>query len=285
MGKIIDGRSLAQKLNSRLGREVKKFPKAWPKPTLAVVLVGNHEASEVYVRQKAKACSAVGIKSVVRLLPSSTSEKKLLRLIDRLNRSKHINGILVQLPLPKQIDPKKVIGHISPDKDVDGFHPNNMGRLFGSNDPNPLLPCTPLGIMALLNSTRVKISGKHAVVVGRSHIVGRPIAELLLQADATVTICHSRTKNLKKHIHHGDIVVAAVGKPHMVKGRWLKKGAIAIDVGISRLGNKRLVGDIDFKTAKKRCSFITPVPGGVGPMTIAMLLANTIKAYKIQKGI
>lgn len=282
MAKIIDGKSIAQKLNNQLKLEIYGLSKHSHAPTLAVVLVGKDPASEVYVKHKAIGSRAVGIKSDIHHLPPDVSEKELLSLIESLNRSKVVNGILVQLPLPKKIDTDKIIESIYPEKDVDGFHPINVGKLYSKDMQTGLLPCTPLGVMALLRSIKVPIKGKHAVVVGRSNIVGRPVAELLLQADATVTICHRYTKNLKKFVNEGDIVVTAVGKPNLIKGSWFKKGAIAIDIGISRIGKKMLVGDIDFESAKKRCSYITPVPGGVGPMTIAMLLANTVKAFKMQ---
>lgn len=283
MAKIIDGKSLAQKLNNQLKIEIFKLSRSSPPPTLAVVLVGKDPASEVYVKHKAIGSKSVGINSQIHHLPSNVSERELLSLIESLNRSKIVNGILVQLPLPKKINPKNIIESIYPEKDVDGFHPINVGKLYSKDVETGLIPCTPLGVIALLKSTKVKLKSKHAVVVGRSHIVGRPVAELLLQADATVTICHRFTKNLQSCVNEGDIVVSAVGKPHLIKGAWFKKGAIAIDVGISRLGKKMMVGDIDFESAKKRCSYLTPVPGGVGPMTIAMLLSNTVKAYKMQR--
>lgn len=285
MAQILDGKKLAQKLNSKLKTELDKLVKIGKtKPTLVVVLVGNDPASETYVRNKARACKSVGINSELYLLQSTVSESNLLSLIDKLNGSSYVTGILVQLPLPEHIDSKKVFDRISPHKDVDGFSTINIGKLYGKNKENGLFPCTPVGVMEILKSTKVNLNGKHAVIVGRSHIVGRPLAELLLQSNATVTVCHSYSKNLQKYTKEGDIVIAAVGSPNLVKGSWLKKGAIAVDVGLSRLGNKGLVGDIEFESASRRCSFITPVPGGVGPMTIAMLMANTLRAFKIQKG-
>ena len=280
MGKILEGRTIAKRILKQVKGEVEKLKASGEVPGLAVVLVGGDPASKIYVGKKAATCRELGIYSELHNLPVTASEAELLGLIDRLNSSKNIHGILVQLPLPKQINPNKVIEAIAPEKDVDGFHTKNKGALWVGT---PLLqPCTPLGVMMLLKAAKVKFGGKHAVVVGRSQIVGRPMAEMLLQQDATVTICHSVTKNLKKLVEQADIVVSAVGRPHFIKGKWLKKGAVAIDIGMNRLGKKQLVGDIEFEAAKKRCSFITPVPGGVGPMTIAMLMGNTLQAFKQQ---
>jgi len=252
-------------------------------PGLAVVLVGDNPASRVYVRNKGKACEEVGIKSFQHTLPAETTEEDLLKLIDSLNRAKEVHGILVQLPLPFHINETKVIEAISPAKDVDGFHPYNLGRLVTGN---PLLqPCTPYGVIKMLKAAAIDVSGKEAVIVGRSNIVGKPMALMLLKRNATVTVCHSRTRNIEEKIKRGDIVVAALGKPEFLKGEWIKSGAVVIDVGINRLPDGRLVGDVEFESAAQRASWITPVPGGVGPMTIAMLLHNTVDAAKMSLGV
>jgi methylenetetrahydrofolate dehydrogenase (NADP+)/methenyltetrahydrofolate cyclohydrolase len=247
-------------------------------PGLAVAIIGEDPASQVYVRNKEKSCAEVGIYSEKHALPVETKEEKLLELIAKLNKNPKIHGILVQLPLPGHIDEKKVLSAIDPNKDVDGFHPINVGRLMIGEAVFP--PCTPHGIMELLKRSKVELEGKRAVVVGRSNIVGKPVALMLLGENATVTVCHSRTRNLAEEIRGGDVVVAAVGKPQMIKGDMIKEGAVVIDVGVNRL-NDKLVGDVDFEAAKERASLITPVPGGVGPMTITMLLKNTIKAAQL----
>ncbi|MDO1509980.1 MULTISPECIES: bifunctional methylenetetrahydrofolate dehydrogenase/methenyltetrahydrofolate cyclohydrolase FolD [unclassified Neisseria] len=248
-------------------------------PCLAVVLVGNDPASAVYVRNKKLACEKVGFESLSYELPADTSQEELLKLVDELNGNAAVDGILVQLPLPKQIDSQAVLERILPHKDVDGFHPYNVGRLVVKM---PLMrPCTPKGVMTLLEAYGIDVTGKKAVVVGASNIVGRPQALELLLARATVTICHSATQNLAEEVGAADIVVVGVGKPNFVKGEWIKPGAVVIDVGINRLEDGKLCGDVEFEAAKERASMITPVPGGVGPMTIATLLENTLHAAEL----
>lgn len=276
---IINGKEIAAEVRRELKAEIADLrEKTGITPGLTVVLVGDNPASQVYVRNKVKACEEVGIKSVKHTLPDTITQAELLKLIDDLNKAKDVHGILIQLPLPKQINEETVLEAISPDKDVDCFHPYNVGRLMIGN---PVLqPCTPFGVMRLLDSTGVDLSGKEAVVVGRSNIVGKPMAMMLLKRSATVTICHSRTKDLSSKIKGADIVIAAIGKAQFIKGDWIKPGAIVIDVGMNRSLEGKLVGDVDFEAASERASFITPVPGGVGPMTIAMLLRNTVEAAK-----
>ncbi|WP_456375783.1 bifunctional methylenetetrahydrofolate dehydrogenase/methenyltetrahydrofolate cyclohydrolase FolD, partial [Thiolapillus sp.] len=248
-------------------------------PGLAVILVGNNPASQVYVRNKQKACEEVGFHSELIRLDADASQTELLSLIDELNRREEIDGILVQLPLPEQIDEETVIERILPTKDVDGFHPYNVGRLVLRM---PLLrPCTPKGIMTMLEHTSIDLAGKDAVIIGQSNIVGRPMALELLMARCTITVCHSRTKNLEDKIRAADIVVAAVGRPNFVQGDWVKPGAVVIDVGINRLDSGKLCGDVDFDAAREVAGWITPVPGGVGPMTIATLLENTLQAARL----
>ena len=284
MANIIDGKALAQKLRDRLKSEVDMLKDQGIKPGLAVVLVGDNPASLVYVKAKGKACDEVSINSFQRTLHKEITQKELLWQISELNNDPKVHGILVQLPLPEHLDEELILEAISPEKDVDGFHPMNTGRLVINK---PLFqPCTPLGIIKLIENTGVDISGKEAVVVGRSNIVGKPVAFMLLHRNATVTICHSRTQNLCEKIGRADILIVAIGKPAAIKGEWIKQGAIVIDVGINRLDGGKLVGDVEFDGAFKKASFITPVPGGVGPMTIAMLLYNTVAAAKRQsKGI
>jgi methylenetetrahydrofolate dehydrogenase (NADP+) / methenyltetrahydrofolate cyclohydrolase len=282
---VIDGRAIAVRLRERVAAAVADLQGShgW-KPGLAAVLVGDDPASAVYVRSKARACEAAGIASFEHRLPADTPQSALLDLVGRLNADEAVDGILVQLPLPPQIDPQRVIAAVDPAKDVDGFHPVNIGRLWGGAQSGALglVPCTPHGVMLLLQSVRPETAGAHAVVLGRSQIVGRPVAALLLAADCTVTIAHSKTRDLPAVCREADILVAAVGRPQMVKGDWLKPGAIVIDVGINRTaagdGKTRLVGDVDFAAAANIAGAITPVPGGVGPMTIACLLANTVIA-------
>ena len=278
MAAIIDGKAISEKLRKTIAEEDEALAQRGAVPGLAVVLVGDDPASRTYVSMKEKACQKAGIYSQERQLPEDTSEAELLALIDRLNRDERIDGILVQLPLPKQIDTARVIESIDPRKDVDGFHPYNFGRLAAGN---PLFqPCTPYGIMKLLDETGVDLTGKEVVVVGRSNIVGKPVALMCLARHATVTICHSRTRDLPRRVVQGDVVIAAVGKAQMIKGEWIKEGAVVIDVGINRIEGNKLVGDVDFAAACRRASAITPVPGGVGPMTITMLLANTVESSK-----
>lgn len=278
---IINGKEIAVGIRASLKIEVEGLKNAGGLvPGLAVVLVGENPASKVYVKNKTIACAEVGIKSFQHTLPRDTTEGALLGLIRELNSSKEVHGILVQLPLSPQINSELILEAISPAKDVDGFHPYNIGRLATGS---PVLqPCTPLGIMHLIDSTGVDITGKDAVVIGRSNIVGKPIALMLIKRSATVTVCHSKTIDMAGKIALADIVVAAIGAPRFVKGEWIKQGAIVIDVGINRLPDGTLAGDVDFDSASKRASFITPVPGGVGPMTIAMLLKNTVEAAKRQ---
>ena len=274
---IIDRKSLANTILENLHEEVKKLS---IKPKLCVILVGENPASQIYVGNKKKACEEAGIANFLEILPEKTSDIDILAVIDRLNKNPKVHGILVQLPLPKHLDTQKILSHIDSKKDVDGLNPENVGRLV-LKLPG-LRPCTPQGIIALIESTGTKISGKTACIAGRSDIVGKPAALLLLHQDATVTLCHSHTGNLKEKIAEADIVVAALGKPKFIKGDWIKPGAIVIDVGIHRLPDGKICGDVEFETASKQAAFITPVPGGVGPMTIAMLLKNTLEACRVQ---
>mgnify|MGYP004469891917 FL=1 len=249
-------------------------------PGLAVIIVGDDPASRVYVNNKKKACDEIGIYSEEYALPEETSEEELLALIRKLNGKKEINGILVQLPVPKQINEETIINAIDPKKDVDAFHPVNVGKIMVGNFD--FVPCTPAGVMELIDESGIDVAGKECVVVGRSNIVGKPQAMLLLHKNGTVTICHSKTKNLKEKTKQADILIAAVGKPNFITGDMIKEGAVVIDVGINRIAEKKLVGDVDFESAEKVAGAITPVPGGVGPMTIAMLMKNTVKAAIIQ---
>jgi methylenetetrahydrofolate dehydrogenase (NADP+)/methenyltetrahydrofolate cyclohydrolase len=276
---IIDGKAISEKIRSEVKAATEKLIKEkGVTPGLAVVLVGDNPASKVYVGSKEKACIEMGFYSEKHVLPVTASQDELLKLIDKLNKDKNIHGILVQLPLPKQINEDLVLEAISPGKDVDGFHPYNVGRLAVGK---PLFqPCTPYGMMKMLEYSNISVEGKHAVIIGRSNIVGKPIALMLLQKSATVTICHSKTKDLKEEVKRADIVVAAIGKPEFVTGDMLKEGAVVLDVGINRLESGKLVGDVDFASAEKVASAITPVPGGVGPMTIAMLMYNTLESAK-----
>ena len=272
---IIDGKKISEELKSAIALEVSGLNS---KPGLAVILVGDNAASKVYVNNKKKGCQEVGFNSIKINRDENTTEKELLQLIQDLNNDETIDGILVQLPLPNHIDTKKVIEAIDPIKDVDGFHKENMGRLL-QNNPT-LRPCTPRGVMTMLEKSNINPSGLDAVVIGASNIVGRPMAIELLNAGATVTICHSKTQDLPGKVKSADIVVAAVGIPRFVQADWLKKGSIVIDVGINRLETGELVGDVDFDQAKDVVNAITPVPGGVGPMTITTLLENTLLAHK-----
>lgn len=272
--RILDGKKLAAEIKADVKERTALLKQRGVTPGLAVVLVGEDPASKVYVGQKEKGCLEAGFASFLHRLPESTSQGELLALIERLNSDRTVHGILVQLPLPGQIDPDTVLAAIRPEKDVDGFHPVNMGRLVAGLPASE--PCTPKGIMRLLKSTGLTLSGKEAVVIGRSNIVGKPVALMLLAESATVTICHSRTEDLAAHARRADILVAAVGKPRFVTGDMVKEGAIVVDVGINRL-EEGLVGDVDYEPAAERASWITPVPGGVGPMTIAMLLENTLE--------
>lgn len=281
MANIIDGKGIAKKIREELKDEVSVLTKEGRKPGLTVVLVGDNQASRTYVKFKERAANELGIKSEVIIKDKNISLEELLEVIKRLNLDKSVDGILVQLPLPDHINEKEIIEAINPAKDVDGFHPLNTGRLFnGQKDDIRFEACTPLGIIELLDREGIEIEGKDAVVVGRSNIVGKPIAHLLLDRNATVTVCHSRTRELAEKTRKADILVAAVGITEMIKKDMVKEGAIVIDVGINRKDGK-LTGDVDFNEVKDKTSYITPVPGGVGPMTIAMLMKNTIKARKI----
>jgi len=278
MEKIIDGKAIAAKIREEIAGGVVLLKERGVTPGLAVVLVGDDPASQVYVAMKEKACAAAGIFSDEHKLPAITTESQLLALIEELNQDPRIDGILVQLPLPEHIDESKVLEAISPKKDVDGFHPYNVGRLVTGN---PLFqPCTPYGIMKMIEHTGVDLTGKQVVVVGRSNIVGKPVALMCLAQHATVTICHSRTRDLAAQVGKADVLIAAVGRAEMIKGEWVKPGAVVIDVGVNRVGDKKLVGDVEFDAALQRAGAITPVPGGVGPMTITMLLYNTLESAK-----
>jgi methylenetetrahydrofolate dehydrogenase (NADP+)/methenyltetrahydrofolate cyclohydrolase len=273
---VIDGKKIANQLKETLHSEVGTLIKAGVRPGLAVILVGEDPASQVYVRNKEKSCVDLGIHSEVHRLPADTVQEELIRLIRLLNASVEIHGILVQKPLPAHIDEKAVIGTIAVEKDVDGFHPISVGNLLIGDDG--FLPCTPAGVMEMLRACDISVDGKRVAVIGRSNIVGKPMAALLIRENATVTICHSRTVNLPEVTREADIVIAAVGRAEMVKANFIKPGAVVIDVGMNRLPDGKLVGDVDFEAVKEVASAITPVPGGVGRMTIAMLMKNTVEA-------
>ena len=281
---IIDGKKVSANVKERVRLECERLVKEHGvTPGLAVVIVGDDPASRVYVNNKKKACELVGFKSEEYALPAETTQEELLSLVDTLNNKDDINGILVQLPLPKHLDDKSVIERISPKKDVDAFHAVNVGKIMlGEYD---FLPCTPAGVMEMLHQYEIAVEGRECVVIGRSNIVGKPMGMLLLHENGTVTICHSRTKNLKEVCQRADILVAAVGRAKFVTADMVKDGAVVIDVGMNRDENGKLCGDVDFENVKDKCSYITPVPGGVGPMTIATLMKNTIKACKIQNNI
>jgi len=274
--KILDGKAVSLKVKESVKVRADELKKFGIEPTLAVVLVGEDKASQTYVRAKEKACNEYGIKSVAHRLSENTTQNELLALINVLNLDDSIHGILVQLPLPKHIDTNVVLAAIDPRKDVDGFHAVNVGKLVSGLEG--FVPCTPLGVMEILKEYGIEVAGLNAVVIGRSNIVGKPMANLLLNASATVTVTHSKTKNLKEICKNADLIVAAIGKPFFLKADMVKDGAVVVDVGINRLDDGRLVGDVDFEEVAPKCSYITPVPGGVGPMTIAMLLNNTILA-------
>jgi methylenetetrahydrofolate dehydrogenase (NADP+)/methenyltetrahydrofolate cyclohydrolase len=272
--KIIDGKALAQRIRGTIATNAARLTAAGTTPGLAVVLVGADPASQIYVRNKTKACVEAGIKTFDHHLPADTSEAAVLDLVRRLNADPGVDGILVQLPLPPQIDSRKILLAIDPAKDVDGFHPDNLGRLL-IGEPR-FVACTPYGIMKLLEEGGAHLSGARAVVVGRSNIVGKPMAVLLTAADATVTLCHSRTRDLAGEVGRADVVIAALGRAEAIKGAWIKEGAVVVDVGTNRLPSGKQVGDVEFAPAAERAAAITPVPGGVGPMTITMLLENTV---------
>ena len=280
MAVIIDGKAISRKVKEELKAEVEHLSELGIVPGLAVVIVGNDPASRVYVNNKKKACDEVGIYSEEHALPEETTQEELLRLVGELNTRPDIDGILVQLPLPAHLDDKAVIEAISPEKDVDAFHVENVGRIMLGDDK--FLPCTPAGVMELIKETGIEVSGKECVVVGRSNIVGKPMALLLLHQNGTVTVCHSRTKDLKEVTRRADILVVAIGKAKFVTADMVKEGAVVIDVGMDRDENGKLCGDVDFESVKEVAGYITPVPGGVGPMTIAMLLKNTVTSAKKQ---
>lgn len=281
---IIDGKKVSAQVKQEVKNETELLKKEYSiTPGLAVVIVGDDPASRVYVNNKKKACKLVGFHSEEYALPAETTQEELLSLVKKLNEKKDINGILVQLPLPKHLDDKTVIEAINPLKDVDAFHAVNVGKIMlGEYD---FLPCTPAGVMEMLHYYNIEVSGKNCVVIGRSNIVGKPMGMLLLHENGTVTICHSRTKNLAEVCSRADILVAAVGRPKFVTADMVKEGAVVIDVGMDRDENGKLCGDVDFENVKDKCSYITPVPGGVGPMTIATLMKNTVKAAKIQNNL
>ena len=284
MAQIIDGKAVSASVKAEVAAQAAQLKEEKGLEVgLAVVIVGNDQASRVYVNNKKKACEAVGFKSFEYALPEETTQEELLALVEKLNKDKSVNGILVQLPVPKHIDEKAIINAISPDKDVDAFHPVNVGKIMIGE--YSFLPCTPAGVMRLIESTGVDITGKQCVVIGRSNIVGKPQAMLLLQKNGTVTICHSKTKNLKEICLGADILVVAIGKAKFVTGDMIKEGAVVIDVGMDRDENGKLCGDVDFESAEKVAGYITPVPGGVGPMTIAMLMKNTLTAAMQQNGL
>lgn len=283
MAKIIDGKALAQSIKENIAREVAALKEKGVTPGLAVILVGDDPASKVYVNNKKKACAQVGIYSEEYLLPADTDEKTLLDLIAKLNADKNISGVLLQAPIPPHLDYRKISETISPDKDVDAFHPYNVGKIMiGDFD---FVPCTPAGVIELIKSTGTEIAGKNCVVIGRSNIVGKPQAMLLLKENGTVTVCHSKTKDIASFTRGADILVVAVGRAGFVNGDMIKPGAVVIDVGMNRNAEGKLCGDVDFASAEPVASYITPVPGGVGPMTVTMLLKNTVKAAKLANGI
>ena len=281
MAKILSGKEVSARIKEDLKAEVQDLKNKGVNVGLAVVIVGDDPASRVYVNNKKKACEDLGIYSEEYALPKETTEEELLSLIDELNEKKEISGILVQLPLPKHLDEELVINRINPKKDVDAFHPVNVGKIMQGN--YDFVPCTPAGVMELIAESGIDICGKECVVVGRSNIVGKPMSMLLLHKHGTVTICHSRTKDLAEKTKRADILVAAVGIPEFIKGDMVKEGAVVIDVGINRVADKKLVGDVEFESCEKVAGAITPVPGGVGPMTIAMLMKNTVKAAILNK--
>jgi len=279
---LLDGKALSTKIKEEIKIEVEQFVKDKKiTPGLAVILVGDDAASATYVTSKEKACKDAGIYSVVHKMPSSITQKELLETITMMNKNSKLDGILVQLPLPKHIDTTTILEAINPLKDVDGFHPYNVGRVLANLDS--FLPATPFGVMRMFEEYNIQLSGKNIVVIGSSNIVGKPMTSLLINAKATVTICNSKTKDLKSITLKADIIIIAVGVPRLLKANMVKDGAVVIDVGINRLDNGKLVGDADFEGLKDKCSYLTPVPGGVGPMTIAMLLKNTLKAANLRE--
>lgn len=280
---VLNGKQIALEIRERIKADVAKLSEQGVRPGLAVILVGDDPASHVYVNNKAKACGELGLYSEVHRLPASTTETELLELVDQLNKDTRIHGILVQLPLPAHIREKAVIDAIHPEKDVDGFHPVSAGNLMIGD--TGFVPCTPAGIMELIRASGICLSGKHAVVIGRSNIVGKPVAMLLLRENATVTICHSRTENLQEIARQADVLVVAIGKAKQIDRRYVKPGAVVIDVGVNRLENGKLAGDVDYDDVEKTAGYITPVPGGVGPMTITMLMMNTLISARRAAGL
>ena len=283
MEMLLNGKEVAKKIKEDLKLEVDAIKEKGIIPKLAVVMVGNNEASKVYVKNKSKACDTIGVEFEEFLLEEDTTEEELFELIDRLNEDKNINGILVQAPIPKHLDQNKAFRRIKPEKDVDGFNPINVGDLSIGNDC--FISCTPFGVMKILEYYNIELEGKNAVVLGRSNIVGKPMVQCLLSKNATVTVCHSRTQNIKEITKNADILIAAIGKAKFVTEDMVKEGAIVIDVGINRLDNGKICGDVDFEAVESKVKAITPVPGGVGPMTIAMLMNNLVKATKLQNGL
>jgi methylenetetrahydrofolate dehydrogenase (NADP+)/methenyltetrahydrofolate cyclohydrolase len=275
---ILDGKKLSEKIKNELKKEVEDLKKRGITPGLAVILVGNDPASHTYVKMKKSASKEIGINSIVYEMPENVSEEELLKKIDEINENPDIHGLLIQLPLPKHIDTTKILERVNPKKDVDGFHPYNMGRLVEGLDT--FAPCTPLGVMEIFKEYNIDLKGKDVCVVGASNIVGKPMWALLVNAWATVDICHIETRDLAAHTKRADIVIVGVGKPNLITADMVKEGVIVVDIGINRLANNKIVGDVDFENVSKKASYITPVPGGVGPMTIAMLLKNTVKAAK-----
>ncbi len=285
MALILDGRALSEKIRGELKEEVEELRERFGRaPTLAVVLVGNNPASEIYVRNKIKACQKIGINSIDRKLPAEITQEELNRTVKELNENPEVDGIIVQLPLPGQLSCREVINYISPEKDVDGFHPVNVGKCMLGLYEEGLMPCTPAGVMKFFEAYNIPLEGKNAVMVGHSNIVGKPLANMLLNANATVSVCHVYTEDLAHYTRYADILCVATGVPHLIKADMVKEGAVVIDIGISRV-NGKIVGDVDFDAVKEKVSAITPVPGGVGPMTITMLLYNTVKAFKMRMGV
>ena len=283
MSNIINGKEVSANVKAEIKKEVAVLKEKNIEVGLAVVIVGNNSASRVYVNAKKKACEETGMNSYEYALPEETTQDELVELVKKLNKDEKVNGILVQLPLPKHIDENAIINTIAPDKDVDAFHPVNVGKIMIGD--YSFLPCTPAGVMELIKSTGVTIAGKECVVVGRSNIVGKPMSMLLLHQSGTVTICHSKTKDLKAACKRADILIAAVGVPNLITADMVKEGAVVIDVGMNRLDNGKLCGDVDFENVKEVAGYITPVPGGVGPMTIAMLMQNTLTSAKVKNGL
>ena len=280
MAEILNGKELAKRIRSNLKTEVEELKKQGKYPKLAVIMVGNNQASSIYVRNKSKACNELGIDFEEYLLPEETSMHELLTLIEKLNDEKTVKGILLQSPIPAHLDIQKAFEKISPKKDVDGFHPISVGQTCIGQDT--FIPCTPLGIVKLLEEYQIPVEGKNVVILGRSNIVGKPLMQCMLKKNATVTICHSKTRNIKEMTKQADILIAAIGKPKFITEDMVKENAVVIDVGMNRLEDGKLCGDIDFDGVEKKASYITPVPGGVGPMTIAMLMQNVVKATKME---